>query len=66
MLLLWSGVSIFPKSNKSQKILNALILLGCDAGEFQTRSTKEEKGLLRPHLLFLSVNVVFSLLRPVP
>ena len=29
--------------HKSQKILNALILLGCDAGEFQTnRSTNEE------------------------
>jgi transposase len=29
--------------NKSQKILNALILLGCDAGDFQTnRSTNEE------------------------
>ena len=29
--------------NKSQKILNALILLGCDVGEFQTkRSTNEE------------------------
>jgi hypothetical protein len=29
--------------HKSQKILNALILLGCDAGDFQTkRSTNEE------------------------
>ena len=29
--------------HRSQKILNALILLGCDAGEFQTeRSTNEE------------------------
>ena len=29
--------------NKSQKIVNSLILLGCDAGEFQTeRSTNEE------------------------
>ena len=29
--------------HKSQKILNALILLGCDVGEFQTRrSTNEE------------------------
>lgn len=30
-------------SNKAQKILNALILLDCDTGEFQTsRSTNEE------------------------
>jgi hypothetical protein len=29
--------------NKSQKIINSLILLGCDEGEFQTsRSTNEE------------------------
>ena len=29
--------------HRSQKVLNALILLGCDAGEFQTeRSTNEE------------------------
>ena len=29
--------------HRSQEILNALILLGCDAGEFQTeRSTNEE------------------------
>ncbi len=29
--------------HRSQKILNALILLGCDVGEFQTeRSTNEE------------------------
>lgn len=29
--------------HKSQRILNALILLGCDVGEFQTkRSTNEE------------------------
>ena len=29
--------------HKSQKILNALILLGCDEGEYQTkRSTNEE------------------------
>ena len=30
-------------NNKSQKIINSLILLGCDEGEFQTeRSTNEE------------------------
>ena len=30
--------------HRSQKILNALILLGCDAGEFQTeRSTNEDE-----------------------
>ena len=30
--------------HRSQKILNALILLGCDAGEFQTeRSTGADK-----------------------
>ena len=30
-------------TQKSQKILNALILLGCDEGEYQTgRSTNEE------------------------
>jgi hypothetical protein len=29
--------------HKSQKVINALILLGCDAGEFQDkRSTNEE------------------------
>ena len=34
--------------HRSQKILNALILLGCDEGEFQTeRSTNEEIGAPR-------------------
>jgi hypothetical protein len=42
--------AITSKGNhKSQKILNAQILLGCDEGEFQTeRSTKE---LLRNNLI---------------
>jgi len=29
--------------HKSQKILNALILLGCDAGDFQTNRSKNEE-----------------------
>jgi len=34
---------VFKGKHKSQKILNALILLDCDTGEFQTsRSTNEE------------------------
>lgn len=37
------GTLITKGKHKSQKILNALILLGCDEGEFQTkRSTNEE------------------------
>ena len=37
------GALITKGKHKSQKILNALILLGCDEGEFQTkRSTNEE------------------------
>ena len=37
------GALISKGKHKSQKILNALILLGCDEGEFQTkRSTNEE------------------------
>ena len=37
------GTLISKGKHKSQKILNALILLGCDEGEFQTkRSTNEE------------------------
>lgn len=37
------GAIITKGKHKSQKILNALILLGCDEGEFQTkRSTNEE------------------------
>ena len=33
---------------RSQKILNALTLLGCDKGEYQTEhSTNEEKCLVR-------------------
>ena len=37
-----SGLTVKGKQ-KSQKILNALILLGCDEGEYQTeRSTNEE------------------------
>ncbi len=37
------GVLVSKGKHRSQKILNALILLGCDAGEFQTkRSTNEE------------------------
>lgn len=37
------GALISKDKHRSQKILNALILLGCDAGEFQTkRSTNEE------------------------
>ncbi len=36
------GALISKGKHKSQKILNALILLGCDEGEFQTkRSTNE-------------------------
>ena len=39
---------------RSQIILNALILLGCDTGEFQTeRSTNEEiSHMLIPHAEF--------------
>ena len=29
--------------HKSQKILNALVLLGCDAGDFQTNRSKNEE-----------------------
>lgn len=37
------SVLVFKGKHRSQKILNALILLGCDEGEFQTkRSTNEE------------------------
>jgi len=37
------GALITKGKHKSQQILNALILLGCDEGEFQTkRSTNEE------------------------
>lgn len=37
------GKLAFKGKHKSQKILNALILLGCDEGEFQkNRSTNEE------------------------
>jgi len=37
------GALISKGKHRSQKVLNALILLGCDAGEFQTkRSTNEE------------------------
>ena len=37
------GALISKGKHKSQKILNALILLGCDEGEFQTkRSTNEQ------------------------
>lgn len=37
------GVLTFKGKHKSQKILNALILLGCDEGEFQKkRSTNKE------------------------
>ena len=37
------GKLVFKGKHKSQNILNALILLGCDEGEFQTsRSTNEE------------------------
>ena len=37
------GVVTSKGKHRSQKLLNALILLGCDTGEFQTkRSTNEE------------------------
>ena len=37
------GTLVSKGKHKSQKILNSLILLGCDEGEFQTsRSTNEE------------------------
>ncbi len=37
------SVLVFKGKHRSQKILNALILLGCDEGVFQTkRSTNEE------------------------
>lgn len=41
--------------HKSQRILNALILLGCDVGEFQTkRSTNEEMA----HVLNISMKKI--------
>jgi len=42
-------------TQKSQKILNALILLGCDEGEYQTgRSTNEEMA----HVLQISMKKI--------